>query len=342
MLVLPGTSALSEFKSKTILKNIQDKVPSVTAIAGLFVHFCQPRSEQAYALLQNEQSEQGKIIRSLLTYGNNPIDASAAASIAHFLASNSQPANGTVVLVVPRAGTISPWSSKATNIAHLCKLQNEVERVERGTAFLINTSDNSILTANELSAFADLLHDRMTQTLLFQLPASEAVFKHGTPAPLTVVDLLTQEHNVDVAREKLVQANKKLGLALAGDEIEYLIEAFVGSGDALDRNPTDVELFMFAQVNSEHCRHKIFGADWTIDGQKKPDSLFGMIRNTHKVSPQYTLSAYSDNAAVLEGFKATRFAPSTASKNAYEHYEEDVHYLAKVTSLTTFFFIFFK
>ncbi|KAI8140076.1 phosphoribosylformylglycinamidine synthase [Fennellomyces sp. T-0311] len=330
MLVLPGTSALSEFKSKSILKDIQAQVPSVTGIAGLFVHFVQPRSDETHALLQNESSEQGKIVRSLLTYGNNPIDDASACDIAHFLATNSQPSNGTVIVVVPRAGTISPWSSKATNIAHLCRLKNEVERIERGTAFLVTKSDNSLLTADELATFADLLHDRMTQTVAFQLPASESVFKHGTPAPLTVVELLTQEENADVAREKLVKANKELGLALAADEIDYLISAFVGSGDALRRNPTDVELFMFAQVNSEHCRHKIFGADWTIDGQRKPDSLFGMIRNTHKVSPQYTLSAYSDNAAVLEGFKATRFAPSTASNNSYEHFEEDVHYLAKV------------
>ncbi|KAG2217976.1 hypothetical protein INT45_006230 [Circinella minor] len=332
MLVLPGTSALSEFKSKSILKDIQKKVPSVTSIAGLFVHFVQPRSEEAKVLLQNESTSEGKILRSLLHYGNNPIDNTSASTIAHFLSTNEQPSQATVVIIVPRAGTISPWSSKATNIAHLCTLENQVERVERGVAFIITKADASSLAPNELSTFSDLLHDRMTQTVNTELPASESVFKHGTPAPLTVVELLGQEGmaNPDIAREKLVKANKELGLALATDEIDYLIEAFVGSGDALKRNPTDVELFMFAQVNSEHCRHKIFGADWTIDNDKKPHSLFGMIRNTHKVSPQYTLSAYSDNAAVLEGFKATRFAPSVASNNSYEHYEEDVHYLAKV------------
>ncbi|KAI9251479.1 phosphoribosylformylglycinamidine synthase [Phascolomyces articulosus] len=332
MLVLPGTSALSDFKSKSILKDIQSHVPSATGIAGLFVHFVQPRSDEAKALLDNASSEQGQILRSLLHYGNNPIADDAAATIAHFLATNEQPTHGTVVIIVPRAGTISPWSSKATNIAHLCTLQDQVERVERGTAFLITKSDGSSLTGEELTTFADLLHDRMTQTVNTQLPASESVFKHGTPAPLTVVELLGQDglENADIAREKLVKANTELGLALATDEIDYLISAFVGSGDALKRNPTDVELFMFAQVNSEHCRHKIFGADWTIDQQRKPHSLFGMIRNTHKISPQYTLSAYSDNAAVLEGPKATRFAPSSASNNKYEHFPEDVHYLAKV------------
>ncbi|CAO3592555.1 unnamed protein product [Absidia cylindrospora] len=181
----------------------------------------------------------------------------------------------------------------------------------------------------------------MTQLVLTTVPQADSIFQHGKPAPLTVVDLLSDgaAENANVARDKLAQANAELGLALAGDEIDYLVSAFVGGKQetspadddhALRRNPTDVELFMFAQVNSEHCRHKIFGADWTIDGELKPHSLFGMIKNTHKLNPAYTLSAYSDNAAVLEGFKATRFAPSSVVGNTYEHYEEDVHYIAKV------------
>ncbi|KAI7883999.1 phosphoribosylformylglycinamidine synthase [Lichtheimia hyalospora FSU 10163] len=334
MLVLPGTSALSTFKAGSLLKNIQAQVPSVTNIAGLHIHFVQPRSNETLAQLQNGESEQGKVLRNLLNYGSNPIASESEAAITSFLSNQVQPSNATVVVVVPRAGTISPWSSKATNIAHLCTLYDQVERIERGSAYIITKQDGSQLTAAELATFADHIHDRMTQSIGTQLPESEKVFKHGQPKPLTIVDLLGGKEGLQqdpaAAREKLVKANQELGLALATDEIDYLINAFVGKDDALNRNPTDVELFMFAQVNSEHCRHKIFGADWTIDGEPKPNSLFGMIRNTHKVSPDYTLSAYSDNAAVMEGFKATRFAPSINANNKYEHFEEDVHYIAKV------------
>jgi phosphoribosylformylglycinamidine synthase len=271
--------------------------------------------------------EASTILASLLTYGDNPIDDESKASMVAFLQSNQQPQDGTVLLIVPRAGTISPWSSKATNIAHLCNLHNAVERIERGAAYFIKKSDGSTLSAAELDSIKDILYDRMTQQVSLHLPESESIFHHGTPAPLTVVDLLTQTQSASEAREKLATANVTLGLALANDEIDYLIAAFTGE---LKRNPTDVELFMFAQVNSEHCRHKIFGADWTIDGELKPHSLFGMIRNTHKLNPSATLSAYSDNAAVLEGFDATRFAPNANNGFTYEQYPEKVHYLAKV------------
>ncbi|KAF7721336.1 hypothetical protein EC973_004854 [Apophysomyces ossiformis] len=334
MLVLPGTSALSEFKSNSILRSMQQHVPGVSSIAALQVHFVQPRSKESLALLKDNASDPRRILDNLLRYGSNPIDVDKASSIQAFLSTGNQPSSATMLLVVPRAGTISPWSSKATNIAHLCNLYHHIERIERGVAYMITKSDASRLSGSEISALVDLIHDRMTQSVNTAIPEGEAVFKHGTPAPLTVVDLLSGEavNNTDLARAKLVQANKELGLALAPDEIDYLISAFVGTSgtDALRRNPTDVELFMFAQVNSEHCRHKIFGADWTIDGVLKPHSLFQMIKNTHQTHPQYTLSAYSDNAAVLEGFKATRFAPNPQGKNQYELYEEDVHYIAKV------------
>ncbi|KAG2230125.1 phosphoribosylformylglycinamidine synthase [Thamnidium elegans] len=330
MLVLPGTSALSQFKSTSVLKSIQKTVPNAVSVSAIHVHFVQPRTGQEGSLA--ETMESGKILRQLLTYGYNPIDIEEIESIVSFLNTNHQASNATVTLVVPRAGTISPWSSKATNIAHLCNLYDRVERIERGTAYRIVKSDGSQLTKTELESISDLIHDRMTQHVSTMIPASESVFHHGTPAPLTVVDLLTQSESGQQAREKLAVANKTLGLALANDEIDYLIDAFVGQDgqSGLQRNPTDVELFMFAQVNSEHCRHKIFGADWTIDGELKPNSLFGMIRNTHKLHPESTLSAYSDNAAVLKGFKATRFAPNSDAANKYEHYEEEVHYLAKV------------
>jgi phosphoribosylformylglycinamidine synthase len=330
MLVLPGTSALSTFKSTSVLKDVQKTVPLAVSISAIHVHFVQARPGQQDSL--DAGLERGQILRNLLTYGYYPIQASEQDAIVSFLNSNQQPDNASIVLVVPRAGTISPWSSKATNIAHLCNLYDHVERVERGVAYRIVKEDSSPLTAAELASMQDLIHDRMTQNVVLALPESESVFHHGTPAPLTVVDLLSQTADTTEARQKLAVANKTLGLALANDEIDYLIDAFVGKDgkSGLQRNPTDVELFMFAQVNSEHCRHKIFGADWTIDGELKPHSLFGMIRNTHKLNPDATLSAYSDNAAVLKGFKATRFAPNRIEGNTYEHYEEEVHYLAKV------------
>ncbi|KAI8990220.1 phosphoribosylformylglycinamidine synthase [Pilobolus umbonatus] len=330
MLILPGTSALSNSRSSSVLKDIQKTIPSVTNVSAVHVHFVQPRQGQESCL--NPTSQAGQILRTLLTYGYNTIDEKSHASIVQFLNTNKQQ-TPTTLLVVPRAGTISPWSSKATNIAHLCNLYDYVERIERGIAYHITKKDGTQLTDKEISSILDLIHDRMTQSVSTVIPLSESVFHHGTPAPLTVVDLMsTTGSNPEAARQKLVDANITLGLALANDEIDYLINAFVGKAgtDALKRNPTDVELFMFAQVNSEHCRHKIFGADWTIDGQLKPHSLFGMIKNTHKLHPYATLSAYSDNAAVLKGFKATRFAPNTTKSNTYELFEEDVHYLAKV------------
>ncbi|ORX46521.1 phosphoribosylformylglycinamidine synthase [Hesseltinella vesiculosa] len=320
MLVLPGTSALSAFKSESLLKRLQ-KTTQVKSVSALFVHFVHTR--------QPLDADKQAILDTLLHYGSNPIDQTHASTIQTFLASNQPAQNGLVVLVVPRAGTISPWSSKATNIAHLCNLHDQVDRIERGVAFYLETDAHLTLADLDLN----LLHDRMTQIVLTEVPSSESIFKHGTPGPLTVVDLLGNGADASAAREKLIQANHDLGLALATDEIDYLIHAFVGGKPddcPLGRNPTDVELFMFAQVNSEHCRHKIFGADWTIDGELKPHSLFQMIKHTHQTHPNFTLSAYSDNAAVLEGSLATRFAASSAINNAYEHYQEKVHYLAKV------------
>ncbi|RCH92659.1 hypothetical protein CU098_003960, partial [Rhizopus stolonifer] len=330
MLILPGTSALSSFKSASVLKSIQKTIPLAVSISALHVHFVQARTGQEASL--DDSLESGHILKQLLTYGYYTIDAREEEAIISFLSTNQQQPNASIVLVVPRAGTISPWSSKATNIAHLCNLYDQVERIERGVAYRIVKEDGSQLSAQELNSIVDLIHDRMTQSISLALPEPESVFHHGTPAPLTVVDLLSNSTGTTDARQKLVEANTTLGLALATDEIDYLIDAFVGKDgkNGLQRNPTDVELFMFAQVNSEHCRHKIFGADWTIDGELKPHSLFGMIRNTHKLNPDATLSAYSDNAAVLKGFKATRFAPNTKENNTYEHFEEEVHYLAKV------------
>ena len=187
--------------------------------------------------------------------------------------------------MVPRPGTISPWSSKATDIAHNCGL-SQVKRVERGIAYYVEAGEN--LSESQLSTVAAELHDRMVESVLDELHKAEVLFSQQQPAALTSVDILGG------GEEALKTANVELGLALADDEIDYLVTSF----KELKRNPTDVELMMFAQANSEHCRHKIFNASWTLDGEDQEHSLFGMIRNTYKVNGQNVLSAYSDNAAL--------------------------------------------
>jgi phosphoribosylformylglycinamidine synthase len=216
---------------------------------------------------------------------------------------------GELLLVTPRLGTISPWSSKATDIARNCGFA-KVRRIERGTAFHVTGAPKSAVVAR--------LHDRMTESALESVDAADELFHHYQPQPLTTVDILAG------GRAALVAANGELGLALSEDEIDYLVDNFA----KLKRNPTDVELMMFAQANSEHCRHKIFNATWTVDGQDQPLSLFGMIRETHKAHPEGTVVAYSDNASVIEGATIKRFVPGAGGK--YGYVEEKTHILAKV------------
>jgi phosphoribosylformylglycinamidine synthase len=216
--------------------------------------------------------------------------------------------------VVPRLGTISPWSSKATEIVHRCGL-DPVRRVERGTRYRFE----GLSSADQALAFADEIHDRMTESLLVEIESAAALFERAEPAPFRRVDVLAR--GVEAIRE----ADLALGLALAPDEIEYLATSFT----ELKRNPTDVELMMFAQANSEHCRHKIFNADWTIDGKTQDASLFGMIRNTTRRSPDGVLSAYSDNAAVVVGGDGGRFLPDPATRR-YVQIEEPAQILMKV------------
>ena len=213
---------------------------------------------------------------------------------------------GTLMLVIPRIGTISPWSSKATDIAHNCGFAG-VKRIERGIAYYAR---------GKLDAAK--LHDRMTESVLAGIDAAEQLFHHVAPQPLTTVDILAG------GRAALVKANGELGLALSEDEIDYLVENFT----KVQRNPTDVELMMFAQANSEHCRHKIFNASWTVDGADQPLSLFGMIRESHKAHPEGTVVAYSDNAAVVEGARIKRFFPQ--ADGTYQYVEDTTHILAKV------------
>ncbi len=222
------------------------------------------------------------------------------------------------LLVVPRLGTISPWSTKATDIAQHCGLSS-VLRIERGVVYYLDSNDGKALSKAEQAAILPLLHDRMTESVLDNIDdAAEKIFTQGAAQSLATVGVLGG------GSEALEKANREMGLALSEDEIEYLVDNF----KKLKRNPTDVELMMFAQANSEHCRHKIFNADWVIDGVVQDISLFGMIRNTHKVSPQGTVVAYSDNSSVIEGARIGRFYPR--ADGAYAFSDELTHTLMKV------------
>ena len=293
MLILAGSVALSEFRRTKLLNTLQAAVPSVTAIKAEYTHFVRANRD----LSANEQAR----LTTLLTYEEVQGDHQFS---------------GTLFVVTPRAGTISPWSSKATDIAHNCGL-SMVERVERGIAYDVQTSQ--ALSDAERDTLAALLHDRMTEMVLNDLQDAVVLFSEAEPAPLRYVDITGD------AKTALAQANKDWGLALSADEIDYLAENYAELG----RNPTDVELMMFAQANSEHCRHKIFNADWVIDGKAQPKSLFGMIRNTYQHAPDGILSAYKDNASVVEGPLATRFFPDTKT-GEYHYTNEPVHLLMKV------------
>ncbi|MCH2325535.1 MAG: phosphoribosylformylglycinamidine synthase, partial [Pseudomonadales bacterium] len=218
-------------------------------------------------------------------------------------------------LVIPRPGTISPWSSKATDILHNCGL-TQIRRIERGTLFAIGVKNS--LSETELSLLDQNLHDRMTQVVIAELPDAAKLFTSSEPQPFKSVDL-------SLGKTALEEANSTMGLALAEDEIDYLFEQF----KRLGRAPNDIELMMFAQANSEHCRHKIFNADWAVDGEEKSRSLFSMIRHTHEQSPGNVLSAYADNAAVMCGHESARFFPDGESKQ-YGFVDEPVHILMKV------------
>ena len=293
MIILSGAPSLSDFRRRKLLSSLQKLEPSVESVTAEYVHFAEvsePLSDADQATLE-----------ALMTYG--PSEKSLSTE-------------GDLLLVVPRPGTISPWSSKATDIAHNCGLNNVV-RVERGTAYYI--SANQPLAGEQLQQLGELLSDRMVETLFTDLQQAQALFSHQQPATMTQVDILAG----GAAALKL--ANVELGLALAEDEIDYLVASF----EELQRNPSDAELMMFAQANSEHCRHKIFNASWTIDGVDQPHSLFDMIRNTNNLGGENVLSAYSDNAAVVAGTPGGRFYPDPVSKE-YGYSQEPVHLLMKV------------
>ena len=218
-------------------------------------------------------------------------------------------------LVTPRLGTISPWASKATNIAENCGLEG-IERIERGMAVWLEGA----LTDGQKQQWAALLHDRMTESVLTDIDAAAQLFHHIQSETFSSVDVLGG------GKEALVKANTEMGLALSADEIDYLVENY----QVLNRNPSDVELMMFAQANSEHCRHKIFNANFILNGEKQPKSLFGMIRDTHNAHPEGTVVAYKDNSSVIEGAKVERFYPNASENQGYRFHEEDTHIIMKV------------
>ncbi|WP_444900101.1 phosphoribosylformylglycinamidine synthase [Microbulbifer sp. VAAC004] len=291
MLVLRGAPALSKFRHKKLLNQLRALLPTIDDLYAEFVHFADSDA------LDNKEMA---LLERLLQYGPSE--------------EKHQP-KGELILVVPRPGTISPWSSKATDIAHNAGL-TQIHRLERGVAYYLSGVE---LSEAERQALASQLHDRMVEVVFTELEQAEQLFVEEEPRPLRGVDIL------EGGREALEVANVTLGLALAEDEIDYLLTSF----QELDRNPTDVELMMFAQANSEHCRHKIFNASWTIDGEEMPHSLFGMIKNTYQKGGDNVLSAYADNAAVVVGNVAGRFYPDPESKE-YGFSHEAIHLLMKV------------
>jgi phosphoribosylformylglycinamidine synthase len=294
-----GASALSHFRIAQLLPRLAAISPQIQGISARFVHLVATTAPVSEAHKQT--------LSALLTYGE-PYDG---------------PVDGPVIVVSPRLGTVSPWASKATDIAHNCGF--EVHRVERLIEYCLTLKSglfsSAKLSAEQWGQVAAVLHDRMTESAMPSRDEAAALFTALEPAPMDHVDVLGG--GPEMGKRALQAANKTWGLALAEDEIDYLVTAFTG----LKRNPTDVELMMFAQANSEHCRHKIFNAEFTIDGVAQPKSLFGMIRNTHQLSPQHTVVAYSDNSSVMEGHNIERFVAITGEQGAAYQAEQALHHV---------------
>ena len=293
MLIIPGHAALSAFRTERLLTQLREIAPEIRRISTRFLHFVDCKTS-----LTDEQIARLKV---LLLYGEQ----------AEFVDDAELK-----ITTIPRFGTISPWASKATDIAHRCGLAN-IHRIERGVEYAIESSKP--LKPEQIKALREALHDRMTETTLLDTAEAAKLFQQAEPGRLTTVPVLAE------GRSALERANRALGLALSEDELDYLFESY----QQLKRDPSDTELMMFAQVNSEHCRHKIFNADWIIDGEKQSQSLFDMIRHTYQYAPEGILSAYKDNAAIIEGPEAARFAVDPAT-GRYDYVTEPVHILMKV------------
>ena len=291
---LPGSVALSSFRIEKIRQEAARRGIALGELSARYWHFLEVEGE-----LDAVASQQ---LAKTLDYG----------------VATDHPAAADVQLVVtPRPGTISPWSSKATDILKNSGI-SALRRIERGVAYRVCDSQGEVLSGEALKTVLPLLHDRMTETVMATLAEADTLFQHVPPRELTAVDILAG------GRAALETANRSLGLALSDDELDYLVDNFTRIG----RNPTDVELMMFAQANSEHCRHKIFNAAWVIDGDAQAKSLFGMIRDTHAAHPEGTVVAYSDNSSVIEGAQINRFYPRADGSYAYS--SEMTHVLMKV------------
>ena len=291
MLLLPGSDALSAARFMRLSQQVAELDSKLMLTHAYFV----------YAIDADGELDSEKL-GALLQPGTSPLPRGDALNEQH------------VVVVAPRFGTISPWSSKATNIARNCDF-DAVNRIERAVVYVID----GLGSLADPTALHGLLHDRMVETTLSALEQLSGLFTAIDPTPLTSVSVMEE------GRDALVCANTALGLALADDEIDYLTDAF----KVLGRNPSDAELMMFAQANSEHCRHKIFNASWTINGIDQEWSLFGMIKNTYQQGGENVLSAYSDNAAVVAGHTAGRFYPDPSSQS-WRYHDEPIALLMKV------------
>src|ERR1700682_1241142 len=294
LISLRGRNALSPFRIDKLLTSLA--TTRVSGLAADFWHFVE--TSRALSVPERDTLER------ILTYGPH---------------STEHADRGELYLVIPRPGTISPWCSKATDIAHNCGLA-AIKRIERGVAFRVVTRDSAVLSDAERAALLPQIHDRMTEAVYGSLADASRLFWHVAPRPLATIDLAAR------GRSAIEDANGALGLALSDDEIDYLADYF-GPKHA-GRDPTDVELMMFAQANSKHCRHKIFNADWIIDGKRQEHSLFAMIRHTHRVSPQGTVIAYADNAAVAHGRRVRRFY--SGADGRYGAHWEATDYVIKV------------
>src|SRR5579863_8510998 len=291
MLQFRGGPALSPFRIRILLENLQKRLPGIAQLDTQFLYFVDAEGTPG--------ASDRNLLEKLLNDGD-PVPPVPA---------------GALLLVVPRLGTVSPWASKATDIAHICGLK-KIRRIERGIAYYLRGRAPG---RDGLIALTPLLHDRMTQSVLFDPSEAEQLFAKTAPAPLNTIDVLGG------GREALVRADREYGFALSEDEINYLVENF----KRLGRNPSDAELMMFAQANSEHCRHKIFRGEWIIDGERQPKSLFDMIRATHDHNHAGVLSAFKDNASVIQGQRGARFFPRPSDQE-YAYHQEDIHILMKV------------
>ena len=307
--ILRGSSALSDYKIDKLIASLQQAGVEVAHISTSYMHLID--------VAEPLDAASHEVLAKILAYGPE---------------TQQDEDKGELFFVVPRVGTISPWATKATNIAHNCGL-TKIHRIERGIAFYIQpkaaaaaaadagaaASVDAAFSEAERKIIAAQIHDRMVQTVLGSIDEAASLFAAQEPAPLRIVPLSSG------GRAALEEANVSLGLALSSEEMDYLLKSFADLG----RDPSDIELYMFAQMNSEHCRHKVFNASWEIDGVAQDESLFGMVRNTYKVTPDYVLSAYRDNAAVMEGSPAGRFFADSAT-HEWSFHQEDLPILMKV------------